>query len=99
MVDVFHFKVGSQVDIPSSEDVHTVASLLKLYLRELPEPVIPFTLFDRALAVAKCKSNAYVLPSYSFTVIDHKSEKGMQEKIEFLMKLPVVNYNVLKYLW
>lgn len=37
---------GSQEDFSSSEDVHTVASLLKLYLRELPEPVVPFVLYD-----------------------------------------------------
>ncbi len=39
---------GSQKDILPSEDVHTVASLLKLYLRELPEPIIPYTLFEDA---------------------------------------------------
>lgn len=37
---------GSQEDFSSSEDVHTVASLLKLYLRELPEPVVPFVFYQ-----------------------------------------------------
>ena len=37
---------GSQQDFSGSEDVHTVASLLKLYLRELPEPVVPFVYYD-----------------------------------------------------
>lgn len=37
---------GSQEDFASTEDVHTVASLLKLYLRELPQPVVPFVLYD-----------------------------------------------------
>lgn len=37
---------GSQQDFPISEDVHTVASLFKLYLRELPEPVVPFTFYQ-----------------------------------------------------
>ena len=37
---------GSQEDFSTSEDVHTVASLLKLYLRELPEPVVPFTFYE-----------------------------------------------------
>lgn len=30
----------------SDTDVHTVASLLKLYLRELPEPVVPWTQYQ-----------------------------------------------------
>ena len=34
------------------EDVHSVGSLLKLYLRELPEPLIPFTFYERYLAIA-----------------------------------------------
>ncbi len=37
---------GSQDDFSSTEDVHTVASLLKLYLRELPQPIVPFVLYD-----------------------------------------------------
>lgn len=37
---------GSQEDFSTSEDVHTVASLLKLYLRELPQPIVPFVFYD-----------------------------------------------------
>lgn len=37
----------------SSTDVHTVASLLKLYLRELPEPVIPFARYEDFLSCAQ----------------------------------------------
>lgn len=33
--------------------MHTVASLLKLYLRELPEPVIPFHKYEEFLTCAK----------------------------------------------
>lgn len=40
----------------SNTDVHTVASLLKLYLRELPEPVVPFNKFDDFLASSKLLS-------------------------------------------
>lgn len=40
-------------NIGSNTDVHTVASLLKLYLRELPEPVIPFCKYDDFLTCAQ----------------------------------------------
>lgn len=39
--------------ICSNTDVHTVASLLKLYLRELPEPVIPFCKYEDFLTCAQ----------------------------------------------
>lgn len=34
----------------SDTDVHTVASLLKLYLRELPVPVVPWTQYHDFLS-------------------------------------------------
>lgn len=37
----------------STTDVHTVASLLKLYLRELPEPVVPFARYEDFLSCAQ----------------------------------------------
>lgn len=50
----------------SDTDVHTVASLLKLYLRELPEPVVPWTqyqdfldssvMLDATTAAVRCRT-------------------------------------------
>lgn len=37
----------------SSTDVHTVASLLKLYIRELPEPIIPFSKYTQFISCAQ----------------------------------------------
>lgn len=37
----------------SATDVHTVASLLKLYIRELPEPIIPFSKYTQFLSCAQ----------------------------------------------
>uniref|UniRef100_A0A3B3UAX6 Rho GTPase activating protein 25 n=1 Tax=Poecilia latipinna TaxID=48699 RepID=A0A3B3UAX6_9TELE len=40
------FDAGERPSFPSDTDVHTVASLLKLYLRELPEPVVPWSQYQ-----------------------------------------------------
>ncbi|NWH70168.1 RHG24 protein, partial [Piaya cayana] len=68
----------------SSTDVHTVASLLKLYLRELPEPVIPYAKYEDFLSCAKTLSK--------------EEESGLQELVKRVKSLPVVNYNLLKYI-
>ncbi|XP_031173739.1 rho GTPase-activating protein 24 isoform X6 [Sander lucioperca] len=68
----------------SNTDVHTVASLLKLYLRELPEPVIPFHKYDDFLACAK--------------LLSKDDEMGMKELRKLVENLPPVNYNLLKYI-
>lgn len=44
---------NSIIAIYSNTDVHTVASLLKLYLRELPEPVVPFCKYEDFLTCAQ----------------------------------------------
>jgi hypothetical protein len=33
-------------------DIHNIASLLKLYFRELPEPLLTFDLYDAFIAAA-----------------------------------------------
>lgn len=75
---------GSQLDISLNEDVHTVASLLKLYLRELPDPLIPFSQFDNAVKAIK--------------VFDQDQEEGNEKIKQILNGLPKVNYNLLKYI-
>ncbi|XP_033951744.1 rho GTPase-activating protein 24 isoform X1 [Pseudochaenichthys georgianus] len=78
------FDCGEKPSFDCNTDVHTVASLLKLYLRELPEPVVPFNKFDDFLASSK--------------LLSKDDEMGMKELRKLVEDLPRVNYNLLKYI-
>uniref|UniRef100_A0A3Q3M7Q8 Rho GTPase-activating protein 24 n=1 Tax=Mastacembelus armatus TaxID=205130 RepID=A0A3Q3M7Q8_9TELE len=78
------FDCGEKPSFDCNTDVHTVASLLKLYLRELPEPVIPFHKYDEFLTCAK--------------LLGKDDEMGMKELRRLVESLPPVNYNLLKYI-
>ncbi|NXW93986.1 RHG24 protein, partial [Alopecoenas beccarii] len=78
------FDCGEKPSFDSNTDVHTVASLLKLYLRELPEPVIPYAKYDDFLSCAK--------------MLSKEEETGLNELVKQVKSLPTVNYNLLKYI-
>ena len=51
-MDVVAFPI--EVEDPNvRQDVHSVSSLLKLYFRELPDPLCTYKLYDQFLAAAK----------------------------------------------
>ncbi|NXI34244.1 RHG24 protein, partial [Galbula dea] len=78
------FDCGEKPSFDSNTDVHTVASLLKLYLRELPEPVIPYAKYEDFLSCAK--------------MLSKEEETGLKELVKQVKSLPAVNYNLLKYI-
>uniref|UniRef100_A0A8C1X1M6 Rho GTPase-activating protein 24 n=1 Tax=Cyprinus carpio TaxID=7962 RepID=A0A8C1X1M6_CYPCA len=78
------FDCGEKPSFDCNTDVHTVASLLKLYLRELPEPVIPFCKYGEFLACTK--------------LLSKDQDAGMKELRKQVEGLPTVNYNLLKYI-
>uniref|UniRef100_A0A4W6FAM7 Rho GTPase-activating protein 24 n=1 Tax=Lates calcarifer TaxID=8187 RepID=A0A4W6FAM7_LATCA len=78
------FDCGDKPLFDSNTDVHTVASLLKLYLRELPEPVIPFSKYEDFLTCAQ--------------LLAKDEEEGVQELGNQVSTLPLPNYNLLKYI-
>ncbi|XP_041818676.1 rho GTPase-activating protein 22 isoform X1 [Chelmon rostratus] len=78
------FDCGDKPLFDSNTDVHTVASLLKLYLRELPEPVIPFSKYEDFLTCAQ--------------LLAKDEEEGVQELGRQVSTLPLPNYNLLKYI-
>ncbi|KAM7416105.1 hypothetical protein PAMA_018262 [Pampus argenteus] len=77
------FDAGERPSFPSDTDVHTVASLLKLYLRELPEPVVPWTQYQDFL---DCTS-----------LLDSSSSEGNENLEKQIALLPRTNYNLLGY--
>ncbi|XP_034094291.1 rho GTPase-activating protein 25 isoform X1 [Gymnodraco acuticeps] len=77
------FDAGERPSFPSDTDVHTVASLLKLYLRELPEPVVPWTQYQDFL---DCTN-----------LLDSSGSEGWKKLEKQIALLPRTNYNLLSY--
>uniref|UniRef100_A0A671MRJ7 Rho GTPase-activating protein 24 n=1 Tax=Sinocyclocheilus anshuiensis TaxID=1608454 RepID=A0A671MRJ7_9TELE len=72
------FDAGERPSFPSDTDVHTVASLLKLYLRELPEPVVPWTQYqdflDSTLMLdgkEKLEEQISLLPKVNYNLLSY----------------------------
>ncbi|XP_028406785.1 rho GTPase-activating protein 24-like isoform X2 [Dendronephthya gigantea] len=78
------FNKGKDPILPGDTDVHTVASILKMYLRELPEPVIPFENFGPLIATIEL---------YELHEEDALRKIGNQ-----LAEIPKTSFNLLKYL-
>ncbi|KAF4789660.1 Rho GTPase-activating protein 22 [Turdus rufiventris] len=89
------FDCGEKPLFDSNTDVHTVASLLKLYLRELPEPVIPFAKYEDFLSCGQLlsKDEGEAKPPTSVG-----QALGTQELVKQVKNLPQANYNLLKYI-
>ncbi|XP_039337952.1 rho GTPase-activating protein 22 isoform X1 [Mauremys reevesii] len=78
------FDCGEKPLFDSNTDVHTVASLLKLYLRELPEPVIPFAKYEDFLSCGQ--------------LLSKDKGEGTRELAKQVKTLPQANYNLLRYI-
>jgi len=81
----YRFNRGEIVDFTSEKHgIHAVASLLKMYLRSLPEPVIPFSFYDKFTSII---SN-----------VKDDDDKGMMELENLVQQLPSANFNTLKFI-
>ncbi|KAM4747877.1 rho GTPase-activating protein 25 [Rhinophrynus dorsalis] len=78
------FDAGERPSFSRDTDVHTVASLFKLYLRELPEPVIPWSQYEDCLNCEK--------------MISIDEEKGHEDLMKQILLLPKENYNLLCFI-
>ncbi|XP_051513529.1 protein FAM13B isoform X2 [Myxocyprinus asiaticus] len=74
---------GVEVDLEKEADLASAISLLRLFLQELPEPIIPAGL------------QAQILQLYQ----DYSSEEELGRNMKyFLQQLPQVNYSLLRFL-
>jgi hypothetical protein len=64
--------VAQDVDITGEPEFNAIAGLLKLYLRELPEPLLTYNLFDDFIAGGK-SSHA---PLLLFPLTAHRVQRG-----------------------
>uniref|UniRef100_UPI003AADE718 rho GTPase-activating protein 24 n=1 Tax=Centroberyx gerrardi TaxID=166262 RepID=UPI003AADE718 len=78
------FDAGERPSFDSSTDVHTVASLLKLYLRLLPEPLVPFGCYQAFLLCGQRLSS--------------DRTPGLVDLRNLLHELPVANFNLLNFI-
>ncbi|XP_050934705.1 rho GTPase-activating protein 24-like [Lates calcarifer] len=78
------FDAGERPSFDSSTDVHTVASLLKLYLRQLPEPLVPYSHYQDFLLCGK--------------KLTSDRTQGLGELRNLLHELPVANFNLLNFI-
>ncbi|KAM6225768.1 rho GTPase-activating protein 9 isoform 2-T2 [Porphyrio hochstetteri] len=67
---------------PEWSDVHVVTGALKLFFRELPEPLVPYRLFDPFIEAIK-------LPD---------PQEQVERVAELVQSLPPANYATLRYL-
>lgn len=65
-------------------DVHTAASLLKSYLRDLPSPLIPAEFYESVMRIIMRE-------------IPIDNDKAFARLCELIRSIPVDNYNVLQY--
>ncbi|ESN91993.1 hypothetical protein HELRODRAFT_194472, partial [Helobdella robusta] len=71
-----------------TRDINSVAGVLKLYFRELSEPLFPLQIFDELVACSK------------YNIEDADEKKKCIERIqELLLPLPRTNLSVIRYLF
>jgi len=78
------FNKGENPDISKEKEVHAIGSLLKRYLRDLPEPLLTIHRFDGFLSAAQ--------------VYQENAEQGMVVLKQFIRDLPCANAYVLRRL-
>ncbi|KAG8436755.1 hypothetical protein GDO86_007732 [Hymenochirus boettgeri] len=99
------FENGKDLVELSDLHAHDISNVLKLYLRQLPEPLILFRLYTELIGLAKeSQRNSEDMNVKTNSPTGNRQSSGIEVnrvilKIRDLLKqLPVQNYNTLQYL-
>uniref|UniRef100_A0A8C5RVS8 Rho GTPase activating protein 45 n=1 Tax=Laticauda laticaudata TaxID=8630 RepID=A0A8C5RVS8_LATLA len=96
------FENGKELVELSQASPHDISNVLKLYLRQLPEPIIPFRMYNSLMGLAKetlqSRSDSRAGRSTGEPVdTSSETEKAMVTKLKELLKeLPAKNLATLK---
>lgn len=84
-----------------SSDINSVAGVLKLYLRELREPLFPIIYFEQFMELARKSNSANWSSSRKeFSVSELESKREFVSKIkELVLSLPRPVMIVMRYLF
>uniref|UniRef100_A0ACB8EP70 Uncharacterized protein n=1 Tax=Sphaerodactylus townsendi TaxID=933632 RepID=A0ACB8EP70_9SAUR len=64
---------------PQWDDVHVITGALKLFFRELPEPVVPFSLFNEFIAAVTTSIQRHIVSEHNLMLSDYaNSRKSIQ---------------------
>eukprot|EP01114_Cavostelium_apophysatum_P016541 TRINITY_DN4728_c0_g1_i1.p1 TRINITY_DN4728_c0_g1~~TRINITY_DN4728_c0_g1_i1.p1 ORF type:complete len:615 (+),score=174.42 TRINITY_DN4728_c0_g1_i1:70-1914(+) len=80
------FDKGENVNLSTVEDPHVIAGLLKLYLRELPEPLFPFEVYDKLIDTQRNQKDSDLLDSLS-VIIDNEFPPANKAVLRSLLVL------------
>ncbi|KAK2900391.1 hypothetical protein Q8A67_008506 [Cirrhinus molitorella] len=102
------FENGKELVELSQASPHDISNVLKLYLRQLPEPIMPFRMYNDLMGLAKESLNSNTSEASegvkSPELVDRGSETEPEvlvlvEKLkELLKRLPPANIGTLKYI-
>lgn len=74
--------------LPEYRDLHVIAATLKCYLRELPEPLLTYTLYNEWISISKCNDEQRLLIVQDILKKLPKANKdNLTYLIQFLAKL------------
>ncbi|XP_052404580.1 rho GTPase-activating protein 45-like isoform X5 [Carassius gibelio] len=97
------FENGKELVELSQASPHDISNVLKLYLRQLPEPIMPFRIYNELMGLAK-ESLTSDASEKSPELVDRGSDTEPEvlvlvEKLrELLERLPPANIATLKYI-